>query len=96
MAQQVKAIVSDIHDLPPPGEVREWLGIVEGSTVTFVLDERGVRILPVTSSIMHVFGSVEPLPKTSKDFDAEIEEAMQDAAGHRVWPSGRRGIALIL
>jgi len=70
MVQQVKAIVSDIHDLPPT--------------------------VPVTSSIMHVFGSVEPLPKTSKDFDAEIEEAMQDAAGLRVWPSGRRGIALIL
>ncbi|CAN5854570.1 hypothetical protein BH24CHL4_BH24CHL4_13630 [soil metagenome] len=38
MVQQVKAIVSDIHDLPTPDEVRERLGIVEGSTVTFVLD----------------------------------------------------------
>lgn len=86
MAQRVSTVISNIHDLPLPEEVRERLGIVEGSTVTFVLDENEVRILAANSSIKHLFGSVKRLPETSEDFDIEIEEAMQDAADNRVKP----------
>jgi bifunctional DNA-binding transcriptional regulator/antitoxin component of YhaV-PrlF toxin-antitoxin module len=81
MAHTVRAVVDDIHELPLPEEVRRRLGIVEGSTITYLLDENGVRILPVGSSIAHLFGSIEPLANTSEDFDREIEEAMQGASG---------------
>jgi bifunctional DNA-binding transcriptional regulator/antitoxin component of YhaV-PrlF toxin-antitoxin module len=84
MARIVESIVQDIHELPLPDEVRRKLGIVRGSKVTFVLEDSDVRILPVASSIAHLFGSVEPLPGTSDDFDKEIEEALQDHADSRV------------
>jgi bifunctional DNA-binding transcriptional regulator/antitoxin component of YhaV-PrlF toxin-antitoxin module len=84
MAHTVQTIVDDIHELPLPAEVRQKLGIVKGSRVTFLLDEGGVRILPVESSIAPIFGSVEPLPGSSEDFDEEIEQALQDHADSRV------------
>ncbi len=90
MAQRVSTVITNIHDLPVPAEVRERLGIVEGSTVTFVLDENEVRILPATSSIKHLSRSVKPLPETSEDFGIEIEEAMQDAADNRIKPQRSR------
>lgn len=82
--QTVQAIVDDIQELPLPDEVRRKLGIVKGSKVTFVLDESGVRILPITSSIEHLFGSVEPLSGSSEDFDEKIEQALQHHADLRV------------
>jgi bifunctional DNA-binding transcriptional regulator/antitoxin component of YhaV-PrlF toxin-antitoxin module len=84
MSQTVETIVDDIHELPLPDEVRRRLGIVKGSKVRFVLDDSGVRILPIASSIDHLFGSVEPLPETSEDFDEEIEQALQDQADRRI------------
>ncbi len=84
MTRTVQAVVDDIHELPLPEEVRKKLGIVKGARITYVLDENGVRILPVTSSIAHLFGSVEPLPATSEDFDDEIEQALQDHADSRI------------
>lgn len=86
MSQTVQAIVDDVNELPLPDEVRRRLGIVKGSKVTFVLDDSGVRILPTASAIDHLFGSVEPLPGTSEDFDEEIEQALQDQADRRVQP----------
>ena len=84
MARTVHAHIDDVHEIPLPEEVRSTLGIVKGSTVTFVLDEHGVRILPVESSIAHIFGSVGSLSGSSEDFDDEIEEALQDHADQRV------------
>lgn len=80
MARTIQAHIDNVKELPLPEEVRRTLGIVKGSSVTFVLDEGGVRILPTTSSIAHVFGSVEPLPDSSEDFDIEIEDALQERA----------------
>ncbi|MGD9711416.1 MAG: hypothetical protein AB7V46_05035 [Thermomicrobiales bacterium] len=80
MARTIQAYIENVDELPLPEEVRRTLRIVKGSSVTYVLDESGVRILPATSSIAHVFGSVEPLPDSSEDFDIEIEDALQARA----------------
>jgi len=80
MPKTIQAVVDDVQELPLPEEVRDKLGIVKGSMVTFILDDSGVRILPVASTIAHLFGSVDPIPHTSEDFDVEIEEALQDHA----------------
>ncbi len=87
MSQTVQTVVEDVHELPLPDEVRQKLGIVKGSMVTYVIEESGVRILPVASSIAHLFGSVEPIPGTSEDFDNEIEEALQVQADEKLQSS---------
>jgi bifunctional DNA-binding transcriptional regulator/antitoxin component of YhaV-PrlF toxin-antitoxin module len=58
-----------------PAEVRRWLGLQQRGKVLSVIEEDGVRLEAPRSTLAHVFGSVEPLPGTSDDFDREIEAA---------------------
>jgi hypothetical protein len=39
--------------------------------------EAGVRLQVAEFTVEDVFGSVEPIPETSADFDREIEDAME-------------------
>lgn len=58
-----------------PAEVRRWLGLQQRGKVLSVIEEDGVRLEAPRSTLARVFGSVEPLPGTSDDFDREIEAA---------------------
>jgi bifunctional DNA-binding transcriptional regulator/antitoxin component of YhaV-PrlF toxin-antitoxin module len=77
MARRISATITDEDALPLPAEVCQRLGLEKGSTVTFLLEDDGVVLLPAPRSIDHLFGSIPALPRTSDDFDEEIEEAIE-------------------
>ncbi|MCO5176685.1 MAG: AbrB/MazE/SpoVT family DNA-binding domain-containing protein [Thermomicrobiales bacterium] len=70
-----------------PREVRERLGLGTPDSVTFVLDEEGVQLRPTTRTLETLYGAVPARPSdAATDFEAEIDEAMDDlvdAAVHR-------------
>ena len=63
-----------------PAEIRRHLGLTTQETITFVIDDTGVRLVPTGYTLETVFGSIEPIAGTSEDFDLEIEEAMEEHA----------------
>lgn len=83
MSQRVSATITNDDELPLPREVRERLGLVKGSTVTFLLEDDAVIVLPAMESIERIFGSVPALGTESEDFDEEIEQAIADAMAER-------------
>jgi AbrB family looped-hinge helix DNA binding protein len=68
-----------------PVEVRRHLGLEPGDQVAFTIDGGIVRLQPPRFTLETVIGSVEPLPRAdTDDFDAQIAEAMEDAAERRL------------
>ena len=74
----IEAKVTSQGQVTIPAEVRRRLDLEKGSLIAFVIDETGVRIEPARFTLESVFGSVPALPKTSEDFDEEIERAWSD------------------
>ena len=72
----IEATVTSQGQVTIPAEVRRSLGIEKRGKVTFVIDAQSVRLEAPRMSLESVFGSVEPIPETSPDFDREIEAAM--------------------
>ncbi len=81
METRVSATVTHESQISIPAEVRERLGLAEGSVVTFVLTDADVVLLRAPQSIEDLFGSIPALPHTSEDFDVEIDEAIEAALG---------------
>lgn len=68
-----------------PREVRERLGLATPDSVTFVLDDEGVRLQPTTRTLEGLYGAVPAHPGDStSDFEAEIDEAMDELADETV------------
>lgn len=68
-----------------PREVRERLGLATPDSVTFVLDEEGVRLRPTTRTLESLYGAVPAHPDdTASDFETEIDEAMDEFAAETV------------
>ncbi len=87
----MKTIVSTVTrkgQVTIPREVRERLGLGTPDSVTFVLDEDGVRLRPTTRTLESLYGAVSARHSdAATDFEAEIDEAMDDlvdAAVHRL------------
>jgi hypothetical protein len=54
------------------------LGLGKPGKVNFVIDTDSIRLEAPRFTLESVFGSVEPVPGTSEDFDDEIEAAMAE------------------
>jgi antitoxin PrlF len=78
--RMIEATITSQGQVTIPVEVRRKLGLNKRTRVTFVIDEDRVELVPSRFTIESVFGSIEPLPNQSPDFDREIEEAMSDHA----------------
>lgn len=77
----IEATITSQGQVTLPAEVRRHLGLAKPGKVTFLIEEGGsVRLVPARFTLASAFGSVEPLPHQSSDFDREIEEAMADYA----------------
>ncbi len=80
----MKTIVSAVTrkgQVTIPREVRERLGLDTPDSVTFVLDEDGVRLRPTTRTLESLYGAVPARSDDSaSDFEREIDEAMDDLA----------------
>ncbi|MEA2510696.1 MAG: prlF antitoxin for toxin YhaV toxin [Thermomicrobiales bacterium] len=76
----IDATVTSQGQVTIPAEVRRKLGLAKRAKVTFVITDDRVELLPPRFTLESVFGSVDPLPNQSVDFDREIEEAMEDHA----------------
>jgi antitoxin PrlF len=74
----VDAKITSQGQVTIPAEVRRHLGLENGSRISFVIDEHGVRIEPVRFTLESVFGSIPGIPGMSEDFDEEIEQAWSD------------------
>ena len=72
-------MVTDESQISLPQEVRERLGLAEGSVVTFVLTDNDVLLVGATQSVDDLFGSIPARSHSSDDFDAEIDEAIEAA-----------------
>jgi AbrB family looped-hinge helix DNA binding protein len=76
----IDATVTSQGQVTIPAEVRRKLGLSKRAKVTFLIVEDRVELVRPHFTLESVFGSVEPLPNQSDDFDREIEEAMEDHA----------------
>jgi antitoxin PrlF len=76
----IDATVTSQGQVTIPAEVRRKLGLSKRAKVTFLISDDRVELLAPRFTLESVFGSVEPLPNQSADFDREIEEAMEDHA----------------
>ena len=76
----IEATVTSQGQVTIPAEVRRTLGLAKRQKVTFLIADSRVELIPTRFALESVFGSVEPLPNQSRDFDREIEEAMEDHA----------------
>jgi bifunctional DNA-binding transcriptional regulator/antitoxin component of YhaV-PrlF toxin-antitoxin module len=83
MSQRFSATITNEDELPLPREVRERLGLAKGATVTFLLEDDAVVVLPSPESIERIFGSVPALGTESEDFDDEIEDAIEHALAEK-------------
>ena len=75
-----EATITSQGQVTIPAEVRRTLGLSKREKVSFVIEGNRVELAPARFTLESIFGSVEPLPNQSLDFDREIEEAMQDHA----------------
>ena len=75
-----EATVTSQGQVTIPAEVRRTLGLAKRNKVTFLIADDRVELVPTRFTLESVFGSVEPLPNQSLDFDLEIEEAMEHHA----------------
>jgi antitoxin PrlF len=76
----IEATITSQGQVTIPAEVRRKLGLTKREKVTFLIEDDRVELVPTRFTLESVFGSVEPLPNQSLDFDQEIEEAMADHA----------------
>ena len=76
----IEATITSQGQVTIPAEVRRKLGLIKREKVTFLIAGDRVELVPTRFTLESVFGSVEPLPDQSIDFDREIEEAMEDHA----------------
>jgi bifunctional DNA-binding transcriptional regulator/antitoxin component of YhaV-PrlF toxin-antitoxin module len=61
-----------------PDEVLDALGVQAGGFITFAIDEAG-KVMLTKTSVADLKGIIPALDRpASDDFDAEIDEAMQD------------------
>ena len=60
MKQELSATVSSKGQVVIPGDVRERLGLVQGSVLRFVLDADGVRLLPPAGDVRRLKGRLAP------------------------------------
>ena len=60
MKQELSATVSSKGQIVIPGDVRERLGLVQGSVLRFVLDADGVRLLPPAGDVRRLKGRLGP------------------------------------
>ncbi len=82
--RQITATMTIKGQVTVPAEVRRRLGVDQGKVI-FVLDDDEIRLRPARFTLDTVLGSLDPLPgTTTEDFEAQIEDAMEDAAERRV------------
>lgn len=83
--REIVASITSKGQLTIPAAVRRHLGVEPGGKVAFVIEDGSVRLQPTRFTLETVFGSVEPLDREDPDdFDAQIEEAMEDGAAEIV------------
>ena len=76
----IEATITSQGQVTIPAEVRRTLGLAKREKVNFVIEGDRVELSRARFTLESVFGSVDPLPDQSPDFDREIDEAMQDHA----------------
>jgi AbrB family looped-hinge helix DNA binding protein len=74
----IEATVTSQGPVTIPAEIRRALGLGKPGKVNFVIDTDSIRLEAPRFTLESVFGSVEPVPGTSEDFDDEIEAAMAE------------------
>lgn len=75
-----------------PSDVRKHLDLNAGDKVVFVVNDDGsVGVRPAQHTLASIRGILPPLPgRKATDFEAEIEEAMEDEAERIVRRMTRR------
>ena len=76
MKQELSATVSSKGQIVIPGDVRERLGLVQGSVLRFVLDADGVRLLPPAGDVRRLKGRLGPpaAPVSVDDMSLAVAE----------------------
>ena len=69
-----------------PAEVRRILGVSPLDKVAFTIEDKEIRLVPVSYTLESLAGSVKP-PTTTEDLESAIDEAKE----HRSGPGGRPG-----
>lgn len=76
MKRELLATVSSKGQIVIPGDVRERLGLVQGSVLRFVLDADGVRLLPPAGDVRRLKGRLGPpaAPVSVDDMNLAVAE----------------------
>lgn len=76
MKNELSATMSSKGQVVIPGDVRERLGLVQGSVLRFVMDGEGVRLLPPAGDVRRLKGRLaKPAsPVSVDDMNAAIAE----------------------
>jgi antitoxin PrlF len=76
MKNELSATMSSKGQVVIPGDVRERLGLVQGSVLRFVMDGEGVRLLPPAGDVRRLKGRLAKpkSPVTVDDMNAAIAE----------------------
>ena len=76
MKNQLSAVVSSKGQVVIPGQVREQLGLIQGSVLRFVMDSDGVRLLAPSGDVRRLKGRLgKPnSPVSIDDMNAAIHE----------------------
>ena len=74
--RELSATVSSKGQVVIPADVRQRLGLVQGSVLRFVLDADGVRLLPATGDVRRLKGRLAPpaTPVTVDDMNRAVAE----------------------
>jgi antitoxin PrlF len=76
MKSELSATMSSKGQVVIPGDVRERLGLVQGSVLRFVIDGEGVRLLPPAGDVRRLKGRLNKpkSPVSIDDMNAAIAE----------------------
>jgi antitoxin PrlF len=84
MKDELSATMSSKGQVVIPGDVRERLGLVQGSVLRFVMDGEGVRLLPPAGDVRRLKGRLAKpkSPVTLDDMNAAIAEQRTRIGSH--------------
>ncbi|MGI8551601.1 MAG: AbrB/MazE/SpoVT family DNA-binding domain-containing protein [Dehalococcoidia bacterium] len=77
--KQFTATLTERGQITIPAEVLRLLGLEPQDTVTFVVEDGRMHLLPPEYTLESAYGSVVPKHRP-EDFDAMIDEAMEEHA----------------
>ena len=87
--KEILSTITSRGQITIPAEVRKLLGTKNGDKIAFEIEDGQVRLRAARFTLKSAFGSVTPKHRP-EDFDAMIDDAMEEQADHIVRSLRRR------